>query len=255
MLSQKRVLFTAKYSVIEPLFALHLLGSVRDHGHEGTFLPIKKYDFEPLYKRVEQFGATDVGMNVYSGNHIPFFKAADELRKRGVKVHIGGPHATYFAKTCGQHADLVYKGQSFDSFAAYLNDDVENFTRNSILNKTHQQLLAMAITSRRNELGLQKNELLPKAELTHIESAMEEKIAELAKNPVHQRAISDALISRTLFKDTLSDTFPKPDRATFYRDNPDMADNPIKNAICGEGCPFACTYCYNVAWNSPEMYG
>src|SRR6185295_12834797 len=80
--------------------------------------------------------------------------------------------------------------------------------------------------------------------------------ARLAEITDAQRDHVDRVLgSRILFRDHLSDTFPKPDRASFYRDNPEFAENPIKNTICGEGCPFACTYCYNVAWNSPEMYG
>lgn len=51
----------------------------------------------------------------------------------------------------------------------------------------------------------------------------------------------------------LREGFPFPDRATFYNDHPRHRDNPIKNSITALGCPYACTYCYNVQYN--DMYG
>ena len=50
-------------------------GLIRDRGHAWTGIPIRKYDYAPLFRRVEDFGATDVGFNVYSGNHRQMFAA------------------------------------------------------------------------------------------------------------------------------------------------------------------------------------
>jgi radical SAM superfamily enzyme YgiQ (UPF0313 family) len=250
----KRVVLAWNHSVIEPLFALYLGGLMRDRGHAWTGVPIRKYDYEPLFRRVEDFGATDVGFNVYSGNHRQVFAAADRLRARGIRVHIGGPHATYFAAVCAEHADWVYRGQSFDSFAAVLDDDPATFVRESLFHRQFAAALDAELKQRRRTLGIGP-QALPAAEAAAAEATARARIAELADADSRKGEVERVLRSRVLFRDYLSDTFPKPDRATFYRDNPEFAENPIKNTICGEGCPFACTYCYNVAWNSPEMYG
>ncbi len=256
VLQGKRVLLTANYSVIEPLFALHLGGILREEGIPWTFFPVKKYDFAPLFKRVEQFGATHVGFNVYSGNHKQMYAAADELRKRGVKVIIGGPHATYFAQACTEHADVVCKGQSFESFRAIMRDDIEGFVRETVKNNIWKTQFKTIYDEYKREHGLLPNAKLEGDDLKMVERTTEARVREIMGGDESVKLrIANILASRILFRDSLSDTFPKPDRATFYSDNPDMRDNPIKNAICGEGCPFACTYCYNRAWNEPEMYG
>jgi radical SAM superfamily enzyme YgiQ (UPF0313 family) len=250
---QKRVVLAWNHSVIEPLFALYLGGLMRDRGIEWTGVPVRKYDYEPLFRRVESFGATDVGFNVYSGNHRQVFAAADRLRARGVRVHIGGPHATYFAPTCAEHADWVYRGQSFDSFAAVLDDDPARFVRESLFHRQFALLLDGELKRRKRQRGWPDTATLDATEVAEAEEAARARLAEIAES--QRDHVERVLQSRILFRDHLSDTFPRPDRATFYRDNPEFAENPIKNTICGEGCPFACTYCYNVAWNSPEMYG
>lgn len=253
---EKRVVLAWNHSVIEPLFALYLGGLMRDRGHAWTGIPIRKYDHGPLFRRVEEFGATDVGFNVYSGNHRQVFDAADRLRARGIRVHIGGPHATYFAAACAEHADWVYRGQSFDSFAAVLADDPTGFVRESLCHHRFASLLDEELRQRRQTRGLGPRAPLAAAEVVEAEATARARLdAESEESPAVRAQIERVLRSRVLFRDYLSDTFPRPDRATFYRDNPEYGENPIKNTICGEGCPFACTYCYNVAWNSPEMYG
>lgn len=252
---RKRVVLAWNHSVIEPLFALYLGGLMRDAGHAWTGLPIRKYDYEPLFRRVEEFGATDVGFNVYSGNHRQVFTVADRLRRRGVRVHIGGPHATYFAPACAAHADWVYRGQSFDSFGAVLADDPAGFVRESLLQREVRNQFDAALRRRKNGAGLPLTTRLSPPELAEVESLAHAAAVEHVDSRAGRDQIELILRSRVLFRDHLSDTFPRPDRGTFYRDNPEYAENPIKNTICGEGCPFACSYCYNVAWNSPEMYG
>jgi len=245
----KRFVLAWTHSVIEPLFALYLGGLIRDKGHRWTGVPIRKQDFAPLFQRVREFEATDVGFNVYSGSHRGFFRAADRLREQGIRVHIGGPHATYFAHACAQHADWVYKGQSFDSFGAMLDDDVEAFVVESLFGRDRAQLIHASENRERAHAPPSPEQL------AHRESVATARIETRASSAEGRARVEATLRSRVLFRDWLSDTFPFPDRATLYADNPEFACNPIKNTICGEGCPFACTYCYNVAWNSEQMYG
>ncbi|MBI2625707.1 cobalamin B12-binding domain-containing protein, partial [Candidatus Parcubacteria bacterium] len=51
----------------------------------------------------------------------------------------------------------------------------------------------------------------------------------------------------------LREGFPCPDRATFYDEHPLHRDNPIKNDITAVGCPWGCTYCFNVQFL--KIYG
>ena len=41
------------------------------------------------------------------------------------------------------------------------------------------------------------------------------------------------------------ETFPFPDRETFYKEYPEHARSKIKSMITMTGCPYGCTYCYN----------
>ncbi len=253
---KKRVLFTAKHSVIEPLFALHLLGTVRDHGHEGTFFPLRKKngvpDLEGLYRKAEEWGATTVGFNVYDGYHEVAYDAAAEFKRRRIDTLGGGPHGTYHAGRAAQNFDLVFKGQSFDSFGAYLDDKIPEFvertTREDFASdKLNERIKAYKASNGGREPNReQKQRYLAEAD---------QEVAEMRDTPQFRGAVAKKTESRILFSRFLSPTFPMTDREAFYKDNPDMLDNPIKNSICGEGCPFACRYCYNVAWNSDEMYG
>lgn len=249
----KRIVLSANYSVIEPLFALHLLGTIRDHGHEGTFFPVKKYDYEPLIKRVKEFNATDVGFNVYSGNHNQVYSVADRLRRNGITVHIGGPHATYFAERSRQHADWVYKGQSYESFGAYLGGhaSVHDFFKKT----TFEVGANFKLSSKIKEFTAQHKMNPSQDQVDRWSKEINEELEEIVQKPEEKNKVETNIRQGIFFSRFLSPHIPKPDRATFYRDNEDMLLNPIKNSICGEGCPFACTYCYNVAWNSPEMYG
>lgn len=44
------------------------------------------------------------------------------------------------------------------------------------------------------------------------------------------------------------DSLPHPDYSLLY-DNTPMGNYPLKNFITSRGCPYACTYCFNPAWN------
>ncbi len=258
--SQRRFLLTANHSVIEPLFALYLLGTIRDNNHLGKFMSVRKYDFNPLIDEVEKWGATDVGFNVYSGNHQQTYRAIRDMRKRFGKqcptIHIGGPHATYFGNESAEHADWVYKGQSFDSFDSYGKgaSTLWSFVSDSLLHTPHEIMLNNAFRKKEKEIGARVG-TLSIGEQEAIKESLKPELEELRKMPEHKSAVKEQLEKRVLFRNYLSDTFPKPDRKSFYANNPEMRDNPIKNSICGEGCLFKCTYCYNVAWNSDAMYG
>ena len=110
---QKRMILVMKKYIIEPLGVMHLAGVAKELGFDVRIFLHENFDFEPLFKEVESFRPDWVGFSTWTGAHLPTFIAADKIRRMGVKVAIGGPHATYFPKDCALHADAVAKGESF----------------------------------------------------------------------------------------------------------------------------------------------
>lgn len=117
----KRVLLVARYYSIEPLGILYLAGIVRRiPGWECKVVLVKEFDFEPLYKVILDWKPDLLGFQIWTGYHVPAFKACDQVRELGVPVIIGGPHATYYHDDCAKHADWVIKGSGFGPFERLL---------------------------------------------------------------------------------------------------------------------------------------
>lgn len=116
----KRLILVGKYYIIEPLGILYLLGLARALGWTCRVVLVKDGDFQALHDEVAEFRPDVVGFSVWTGYHRASFAAADTLRAEGVAVAIGGPHATYFADDCAQHADWVVKAEGFRLFRRIL---------------------------------------------------------------------------------------------------------------------------------------
>lgn len=111
----------ARYYSIEPLGILYLAGVVRCiSGWECKVVLVKEFDFEPLYEIVRDWKPDLLGFQIWTGYHVPAFKACDHIRTLGVPVVIGGPHATYYHEDCAKHADWVIKGSGFGLFGKLL---------------------------------------------------------------------------------------------------------------------------------------
>lgn len=121
---RKRIILAARYYSIEPLGILYLAGLVRDAGWECDVVLVKEFDFTPLYETVRRWQPDYVGFQVWTGYHTQAFVACDEVRRMGISVIIGGPHATYFDKECAQHADFVVKGSGFGLLRQILNGEL-----------------------------------------------------------------------------------------------------------------------------------
>lgn len=109
----KRLIFVAQYFSIEPLGIHYLAGLLRNAGWECKVVLVSEHNFKPLYDMVKDWEPDFVGFQIWTGWHLQTFAAADVLRRMGVKVIIGGPHATYFDRECGAHADWVVKATGF----------------------------------------------------------------------------------------------------------------------------------------------
>lgn len=119
----KRLLLGAAYSIIEPLGLLHLAGLARDLGWSRKIVLVKNHDFEPLYAAVHEYRPDVIGFNVYTGNHLQTFEAFKRIRVDypGIRLVLGGPHATYFPMDAVAVADDVVISEGFGALTAILN--------------------------------------------------------------------------------------------------------------------------------------
>ncbi len=122
----KRILFGASYSVIEPLGLLHLAGLARDCGWDRKIHLVKDHNFEPFFDVVKDFQPDIVGFNVYTGNHRQLYEAFNRLKKESPNIItvVGGPHPTYFPADAAKHADYVVMSEGFGSLRKILRGKV-----------------------------------------------------------------------------------------------------------------------------------
>lgn len=109
----KKLLLVARYYSIEPLGIMYLAGLARDEGWHCKVVLVRDSDFAPVYDAVRTFGPDLVGFQIWTGYHKQAFVACSEVRRMGVPVLIGGPHATYFDQSSLKHADYVVKAGGF----------------------------------------------------------------------------------------------------------------------------------------------
>jgi radical SAM superfamily enzyme YgiQ (UPF0313 family) len=118
----KRIILAARYYSIEPLGILYLAGLAREVGSPCKVVLVHEHDFEPLYDAIREWKPDVVGFQIWTGYHLPAFRACDTVRDMGTPVVIGGPHATYFHKECEAHADWVVQGSGFGFLRSILED-------------------------------------------------------------------------------------------------------------------------------------
>lgn len=116
----KRLIIVGRWESIEPLGIIYLAGIAYRLGWEIRIHLVKGSDFDPLFKEVADFGPDIVGFSVWTGQHKETFAAADCVMKMGVRVVMGGPHATYFTEECEGHANWVVRGEGFRNFRLIL---------------------------------------------------------------------------------------------------------------------------------------
>lgn len=122
----KRTILVARHYSIEPLGILYLAGKAREVGCECRVVLIRDDDFSPLYAEIAGFRPDVVGFQIWTGGHLPMFKACDQVRRGNTPVLIGGPHATYFGDECLKHAKWVIKGGAFGLFAKLLRGELSS---------------------------------------------------------------------------------------------------------------------------------
>lgn len=120
----KKVILVGRYSVIEPLGIIHLVGLATSRGYDVEVELVVDNDFSSLYKIIKDWNPDLVCFQVWTGQHIQTFEACDNVKKMGFDVVIGGPHATYFTEECGKHADWVVRGEGFRMFRKILDCEI-----------------------------------------------------------------------------------------------------------------------------------
>ncbi|MEK9170035.1 MAG: cobalamin-dependent protein [Patescibacteria group bacterium] len=120
MMKGKRLIMVGRWEFIEPLGIIYLVGIAHRLGWEIRIHLVKGSDFGSLIKEVADFKPDIVGFSVWTGQHKETFAAADRIMEMGVRVAMGGPHATYFTEECEGHADWVVRGEGFRNFRLIL---------------------------------------------------------------------------------------------------------------------------------------
>lgn len=125
MNTKKRVILVARFSIVEPLGVIYLLGVAKRAGWDARVVLVKNFDFEPLMKEVQSFCPDLVGFSIWTGYHVPAFQACDVIMGMGIPVVIGGPHATFSTEQCVSHATWIIKGDGFRNFRRLLEGGLE----------------------------------------------------------------------------------------------------------------------------------
>jgi radical SAM superfamily enzyme YgiQ (UPF0313 family) len=99
-----------------PSLALAIVAALTPKGYDITVIDeeVEDVDFS--------FNADIVGITSLSNTIDRAFDMADEFRKRGITVVMGGPHASYSAKECLDHSDSVIIGEAEGLWEKFIND-------------------------------------------------------------------------------------------------------------------------------------
>jgi radical SAM superfamily enzyme YgiQ (UPF0313 family) len=121
-MKNKRILFGASYSSIEPLGILHLSGLARDCGWDRKIHLVKNHNFEDFFESVKDYKPDIVGFNVYTGNHTQLAEAFYRLKKdfKNIMTIVGGPHPTYFPAESSEYSDYVVMSEGFGALKKIL---------------------------------------------------------------------------------------------------------------------------------------
>ncbi|MBC8045060.1 MAG: B12-binding domain-containing radical SAM protein [Rhizobacter sp.] len=103
-----------------PPMGLMLLSSVEVAGVEQHICDMR-FEELPLDEHWDL-----VGITVHTGLAKTAFAVADEFRKRGVKVVLGGPHVTLFPDSCVEYADAIVLGEADELWRDVLEDFKQN---------------------------------------------------------------------------------------------------------------------------------
>src|SRR6185436_8308564 len=98
--------YTAKGGQFIPRLGLFSIGAVTPSDWDLEILADVREDQVPVDKA---YGV--VGMSVLTPHAYASYRVADEFRKRGVKVVMGGPHAACMPEEALLHADAVVTGE------------------------------------------------------------------------------------------------------------------------------------------------
>lgn len=99
-----------------PPLSLMILSSIEVSGVNQVICDLRFEEFD-VTKRWDL-----VGISVQSGMARKAFELADALRKKGIKVALGGAHVTLFPESCKPHADVLVPGEADEIWKEVLLD-------------------------------------------------------------------------------------------------------------------------------------
>ncbi len=117
-------LFRPAKAMMPPLSTIFLAGLVPPH-HQVSVIDeaVQTVDFDAP---VDVVGLTSTSINIRRG-----YEIADEYRRRGVKVIMGGIHASMLPGEALAHVDAVVEGEAEDSWPEVLRDIEQGTLRQS----------------------------------------------------------------------------------------------------------------------------
>ncbi len=95
-----------------------------------------------------QIEADLVGITALTTTALRAYRIADEFRSRGVKVVMGGVHASVLPEEAGEHADAVVVGEAEETWPALIEDFRNNRLRPVYKSKKHPALTGLPIPRR-----------------------------------------------------------------------------------------------------------
>lgn len=130
-----RVMFVDLELRNEKLGPMYLAAALKQRGHEALLC---RHDQEPADAVLSAFRPDFLAFSLTTGLHRRLLELAAELKRRfGIKVIVGGPHATFFAEHIPEEsADFVVVGQGEQALA----DIVEGRVRDRVVTYALQDL-------------------------------------------------------------------------------------------------------------------
>lgn len=115
-----KILFAARYSVIEPLGLLHLSAIAKQEQWDPFIVLFRGTDFTDVSSAIECIKPDLVGFSLYTGNHQ---KVLEYIKTLTIPTILGGYHATYFPDECLKYADYVVLSEGLHGLRSILRQE------------------------------------------------------------------------------------------------------------------------------------
>lgn len=119
---KKKVILAGEYSLLEPLASYHLSDVARQENWDPKIVLATAPNYPELDTAIKEFNPDVLGVTLFTGNHINFYKYFERLKKDYPEMEtvVGGAHPTFFPRDPHNNADYTVAGEGFDAFRQIL---------------------------------------------------------------------------------------------------------------------------------------